>query len=101
MRLFWKVYAGVWIASAVLVLGAILISLMPAIMVGGAALLLPYIENLAGSGAPSLGHATAAMGIAAAILAAAVFGAIYLALRALTRRLPARNEGSVSLPPAE
>lgn len=101
MRLFWKIYAGVWIAGAVFVLGAILIALMPAIMVGGASFLLPYIAILAGNGAPSLGHATAAMGIAAAILAFGVFGAIYFALRLIFRRLPQRDATRISIPPAE
>jgi hypothetical protein len=101
MRLFWKVYAGVWIAGAIFALGAVLIALMPAIMVGGAAFLLPYIGILAGNGAPSLVHATAAMGIATAILAFGIFGAIYLALRSLFRRLPARDATRISIPPAE
>lgn len=101
MRLFWKIYAGIWIASAILVLGAVLIALMPALMVGSASFLLPYIGSLAGDGTPALVQATAAMGITAAILAFGIFGAIYLALRSLFRRLPARDATPVSLPPAE
>ncbi|MGE0338588.1 MAG: hypothetical protein AB7O79_01790 [Xanthobacteraceae bacterium] len=101
MRLFWKVYAGVWIATAIFVLGAILIALMPAIMVAGASFLLPYIGILAGNDTPSLVHATATIGIAAAILAFAVFGAIYLGLRWLFKQLPPRDATRISLPPAE
>lgn len=101
MRLFWKLYAGAWIAAAIFALGALLIALMPAIMVGTASVLLPYIGILAGDGAPSLVHATAAIGVAAAILASAVFGAIYLALRLLFKRMPPRDAARVAIPPAE
>jgi hypothetical protein len=101
MRLFWKIYAGFWLAGAVLAGGAIAIALMPAIMVGGAAALLPYFGTFPGGQAPSLAQATAALGVITAIAAIGVFSAIYLTLRLLFRRLPGRDPASLVIPPAE
>jgi hypothetical protein len=74
---------------------------MPALMVGGASFLVPYIAILTGNGAPSLVHATAAMGTVAALLACGIFGAIYFALRLVFKRLPERDTTRISIPPAE
>jgi hypothetical protein len=101
MRLFWKIYAGFWVAGAVFAGGAIAIALMPAIMVGGAAALLPYFGMFSDGQAPSLAQATAALGVITAIVALGVFSAIYFTLRLLFRRLPRRDAARLVIPPAE
>jgi hypothetical protein len=101
MRLFWKIYAGFWVAGAVFAGGAIAIALMPALMVGGAAALLPYFGMFSDGHAPSLAQATAALGVISAILAIGVFSAIYFMLRLLFRRLPRRDAARLVIPPAE
>ncbi len=101
MRLFWKIYAGFWVLGALLVLGAAMIALMPAMIVGGAAFLLSFAGMATGSQTQSLAHATAALGIITAILTLGVFGALYFALRLLFRRIAQRDETGISIPPAE
>jgi hypothetical protein len=101
MRLFWKIYAGFWLAGAIFAGGAIAIALMPAIMVGGAAALLPYFGMFSDGQAPSLAQATAALGVIAAVVALGVFSAIYCTLRLLFRRMPRRDATRLAIPPAE